>query len=278
MVAEKTWWHKLGGFLAAVLLLISPSLSLAQETPVADKKVSFDAGLKVWVATWQAPLLFITATGDPIVMKTQSVALLGPTLTMGIKTSDSDWFHHVFFNATYLTNGSTFDFNYSKTNPGFNPFTSVKADRQDVNLIVGANIYGGLAAYMGYFGSFQDIKYKTATTTSTTNREINAFVLGLSGKEALSDHVDLKGNVGLALGSYTFIPSGGTASAPKDLYGWSSEVGINFHSGGGKKFDPYLYLGMRVQEYEVPTKLSNGQTLRNADITFGPMFQIGAQF
>lgn len=276
MYAMKEWRPKLVGLLAGVLMLISSSLSFAQETKAADKKVSIDAGLKVWVATWQAPLLFVTATGDPIVMKTQSVALLGPTLTAAFKTSDSAWFHHVYFNATYLTNGSTFDFDYSKTNPGFNPFTSVKADRQDVNLIAGMNVYGGLGVYAGYFGSFQDIKY-TSTTTNTLNREINAFVAGLSGSSALSDYVDLRGNVGVAVGTYQFTPQGAATSAPKDLYGWSTEVGMRFHTGG-EKFNPYVYLGMRIQEYEVPTKLSNGQVLRNADITYGPMLQIGGQF
>lgn len=273
---RKTRWRRARlGLFIVLLTLGSPGLSFAE----GDSKVGMDVGLKMWVATWQAPLLFVTATGDPIVMKTNSTALLGPTATIGFKTSDSDWFHHVWFNATYLTNGSQFDFNFSKTNPGFNPFTSVKADRQDVNLIGGVNVYGGLSMYMGYFGSFQDVTF-TSTTRSTINREINAFVIGLSGKEALSDYVDLKGNAGFAVGSYQFRSqaTGGTStSAPKDLFGWSTEVGINFHTGG-KKFDPYFYMGVRVQEYEVPTKLSNGQTLRHADITYGPMFQIGAQF
>ena len=274
MKSGQRWHYKLAALALATALCIVPSLSFAEE---GESKVGWDVGLKMWVATWQAPLLFLSSSGDALAMKSQTTALLGPTATIGFKTSDSDWFHHVWFNGTYLTSAGDFDFDFNKTAYGYR---SVKADRQDVNLIAGVNVYGGLSAYAGYFGSFQDVKY-TTTTSTTVNREINAFVVGLAGHEALSDHVDLKGNAGVAVGSYQYraqnSSGGSTTAAPKDLYGWSTEVGLNIHANM-KKFDPYFYLGMRVQEYEVPQKLTNGQTLRYTDITYGPMFQIGAKF
>ena len=287
----------------AFTVLLSPSISFAEH---GGDRLIIDIGLKTWVATWQAPLLFVPTSAGTNAITTTPTIMTGPTLTAALKTSDSPWFNHLFANFTYMTSAGDFDFNYSKVNqsgvsttgaalPGtFIPFKSIKADRSDLNFIVGTNVYRGLGIFGGYFNSSQTLKFtqftspatSTATTSTNVDRTIDAFIFGISASGDLSENLDFRGNLAGAAGSLKYTNLSPNA---EPLIGWSSEVGLKLHGHFTRKFEPYLYLGFRVQDYESQYKLTQAtrlagvnvtttQTLSYQDLTYGPVFQIGAQF
>lgn len=254
----------------AALWLLAPAISLASHR---EDTVNVDAAMKIWVATWQAPLL-VGGTGEAI-QTTSSAALLGPSLTASVKTSNTEWFNRMYVNLTYLTSGGDFNF----TRPSTSSFRSVTADRQDMNLIFGANIYRGFGAYMGYFGSFQNITFTPVVgTRSTANRNFNGFVAGLSASEGISEHVNMYGNVGVSAITQDYKSSTlGTTTVNDSAYGWSSELGLKFHGHIGQKFGVEAGLGMRAQAILTPWKVA-GKTVTYNDLTFGPMFTLGGSF
>lgn len=280
----------------SLVTVLSPSISFAEHS---GDRLIVDVGLKTWVASWQAPLLFTSS--DDLMHQQGSTVMLGPSLTAAFKTSDSPWFNHLFMNFTYLTNMGTFDFDYNKTNQNgafgsvpSNPFASIKADRADLNLIVGTNVYRGLGAFVGYFSSDQTITFKqlispgtsTLTTTSSDPRKISAIVFGMSASGDLSENLDFRGNLAGAAGTLEYR---NLSRDSKPLLGWSSEVGLKWHGHLAQRFEPYVYFGFRAQVYRVNYDATNldtinnitatrTQTLKYEDITYGPVFQIGAQF
>ena len=88
------------------------------------ENVTLSAGLKIWVAHWQAPLFTSVNTigqGLTNISQTNATApMLGPTVTLSTNLRDSEWLNSAFVNFTWLQAGG-FEFDPIQQAPAVGP-------------------------------------------------------------------------------------------------------------------------------------------------------------
>jgi len=269
----------------AVFCLLSERAWSADKLPAdspgdqqTDKRIlgdrfSFDAGLKFWVAKWQAAGFF---NGVNTTRTSDTTALLGPSLTGTVRVRDDEWFNSVSVNFTWLEAGG-FNFSTVGLNNGV-PLDDTSATRRDYSVVAALSVWRGFGFFAGYYNMQQRFSSQSTFTLHETVY-ISGPLIGFFGSGTVAGPLKAYGN--LAIGFYNEKsnnnPSGTVQTTIKASQGYSAEFGLaldgpSLRTGIGS-IGSAVMMGYRMQVIN-----NNLGPLANNDVTWGPTFQVVARF
>jgi len=254
---------------------------------ILGDRFSFDAGLKFWVAKWQAAG-FITVTSPTIgttstniTRTSDTTAMLGPSLTGTVRVRDDEWFNSVSVNFTWLQAGG---FNFSSA--GFNNGVTIDQDsatRRDYSIVAALSVWRGFGFFAGYYNMQQRFTSHSPSGFFPTPTQETVYIsgplIGFFGSGTVAGPLKAYGN--LAIGFYeqksNNNPSGTVQTAEKGAQGYSAEFGLaldgpSLRTGIGS-IGSAVMMGFRTQIIN-----NNLGPLANNDVTWGPTFQVVARF
>ena len=235
---------------------------------ILGDRFSFDAGLKFWVAKWQAAGFF---NGVNTSRTSDTTALIGPSLTGTMRIRDDEWLNSVSVNFTWLEAGG---FNFS--NIGFSngvPFGQTSATRRDYSIVAALSIWRGFGFFAGYYNMQQ--RFSNTPTFPQETVYISGPLIGFFGSGTVTGPLKAYGN--LAIGFYNEKSGTIVQTTTTGAQGYSAEFGLSLDGPslrtGMGSIGSAVMMGFRTQVINI-----NLGTLANNDVTWGPTFQVVARF
>lgn len=238
---------------------------------------SVSAGVKIWLAKWQVPLLVNLNTGSTGIISSNFSPMVGPTITGSVRLRTSEWFNSGFVNFTWLqSDGFNFDPTVA-TDPTGNVNVPVlfEGNRRDYTLSGGISVYKGIGIFGGYYNTQQRFSNSPLFGGGNANFRIRGPIIGVFGSSSVSERVGLYGNVAVGFLKYLAGPESGNFNAP-GAQAYSSEVGLNIAGPEFGRLATTFQVGFRAQVISINTNnglapAAPGDQHRN-DITWGPTF------
>jgi hypothetical protein len=281
--------------IVAVLCLAGEQVSAADKLPadsptdttqtekrgILGDRFSLDAGMKFWVAKWQAAGF---VNGVNSTRTSDTTALMGPSVTGTARLRNDEWLNSVSVNFTWLSAGG-FDFSPFGFNNGGNgpPIDQTSASRRDYSIVGALSIWRGFGVFAGYYNMQQNFNSSFPGAVQGPAREtvtISGPLIGFFGSGTVSGPLKAYGN--LAIGFYdeksNNTPTGATQTTAKAVQGYSAEFGLSLDGpslkvGSLGSIGSAIQMGFRAQVINV-----NVGQLSNNDVTWGPTFQAVARF
>jgi hypothetical protein len=297
--------------LAIVLGLYGPAVGWAQSGPIGEEQaadspmqsaaptpadggssggsgnwftenVTLSAGIKMWAARWQAP--FFATVPSNTLQTSASALMMGPTATLAINLSDSEWLNSVFVNFTWLEAGG-FDFDPMQVinpNTGFPIAVNGTATRRDYTIQAGLSIWKGLGIFGGYYNNQQQFTVESRTIVppilSSSMRNdlvISGPIVGVFANVPMNEHFGLYGT-----GAMGFLNFSGPGFITLSGQAYSTELGFNVNGPSLWKIDTSLQIGYRAQIIQLSTPNTSGVSGGGHanDITYGPTVTVLVSF
>ncbi|MEQ1628695.1 MAG: hypothetical protein ABL965_14955 [Nitrospira sp.] len=272
------------GIFIMVMATVLPSIDLwaAEEPAPANKGIfgdrfSLDAGMKFWVAKWQAAGF---ANGISASRTSDTTALMGPSVTGSFKLRDDEILNRVSVNFTWLQAGG-FDFSSFGNNvggfPGATDHTS--ATRRDYSVSAALSIWRGFGVFAGYYHMQQRFSGQSLTL-NVPGREsvwISGPIVGVFGSGTVAGPVKAYGNLALGFYDEHSDASGQKRVTANAVTGYSGEMGLSLDGPtlktGAGQIASAIQMGFRAQIINI-----NNSPTANNDVTWGPTFQVIARF
>ena len=255
----------------------------ADEPEAADRGIlgdrfSLDAGMKFWVAKWQAAGF---VNGVNSTRTSDTTALMGPSITGTMRLRDEEFFHSLGVNFTWLEAGG---FDMSSFGNGTNgPTDRTSATRRDYSIVGTLAIWRGFGIFGGYYHMQQRFssQFSTITGPAKSSVWISGPIVGVYGSGTVSGRLKAYGN--LAVGFFDEKTNeAGTGVGPgrvaaNGVQGYAGEMGLSYDGPSIKTrwgaIGSAVQAGFRAQIINI-----NNSPLANNDVTWGPTFQIIARF
>jgi len=254
-----------------------PEPEPAQRSILGDR-FSLDAGLKIWVAKWQAAGF---ARGISASRTSDTTALMGPSVTGSFKIRDEEFLNRISVNFTWLEAGG-FDFSSFGNNvaPGFpGPTDHTSATRRDYSISAALSIWRGFGIFGGYYNMQQRFSSNFLTLGGPAKESvwISGPIIGVFGSGTVSGPLKAYGNLALGFYDEHSNASGRNQVTANGVTGYSAEMGLSLDGPGLNtgigRIGSAIQMGFRAQIINI-----NNSPLANNDITWGPTFQVIARF
>ncbi len=290
-------------FIFLIVLSLSPSFipftHAEEEKRLLGDRFSVDIGYKAWIAKWSTVngTLLISDGNEEVGLGPSQEALSnyflmhGPTVTVGAKIREHDWFHSTFVNFTWLQGNPNFlagdtDTFDSETNLTLSFSPSDEAKRRDYSIVAGLGIYKGLGVYAGYYNQKGKFKGGSAKLTDEGEplanfkfKETEIFrgpLLGLYANVPLINPVGFYSNFTAALLRAKFEGTSKTGAAQ----GLSAEMGLAIKGPQWPYVRTAFQVGFRGQfiTAKLPKDISRPGDRKFSSNTWGPIFSLLVRF
>ena len=261
--------------LATIMVLLCHGIALGESNPfgdaitkapnpknrllagLSDDRLSLTTAYKMWIANWQS-FAFNAVSGQPTQFTSDVTFFSGPSITGSYRIRDSEWFHTVGVNFTWLIAGG---WEFSDPAPGFRP-PRLTAQRRDYSITGSLVIWRGIGIFGGYYNTQQGL--------SIFDVRFSGPIIGVYGSGAINKRVVVYGNLGLAFLDY----KGSAGTISNDVKGYSTEWGFNINGPDVGKMGTGMQIGYRAQVLRV----TGSGNLTTNDITWGPTVTLLAKF
>jgi len=269
--------------LATIMVLLCHGIALGESNPfgdaitkapnlknrllagLSDDRLSLTTAYKMWIANWQSfsfvrffvPPTTVTPT-TPTQFTSDVTFFSGPSITGSYRIRDSEWFHTVGVNFTWLVAGG---WEFSDSSFG-RPPPGLTAKRRDYSITGSLAIWRGIGIFGGYYNTQQDL--------SIFDVRFSGPIIGVYGSGGINKRVGVYGNLALAFLDY----KGSAGTISNDVKGYSTEWGFNINGPDVWKMGTGMQIGYRAQVLRV----TGSGNLTTNDITWGPTITLLAKF